>query len=173
QARYASEIEAARSAVMTVEGRTLIAHIHRKEATFDEFVASADQVVVDDAYRRAARVVSPDLARTYADRLADADEDADSIEDALFDARATVAALGMVPEVKDYLESEADKLAERWFAEHRAEIRGLSDERQDVYRSLHEASAEPQDLDLAKPTRWLVPTTALTGESAVDLPAYR
>ncbi len=173
QARYASEIAAARSSVLTVEGKTLTADLASGTKTFDQFVADADHVVIDDAYRRAARVLSPDVARTYAERLADADQDADSIDDALLDAHATVAALGMVPDVKDYLDDEADKLARRWLTEHRAAIKALSDERQDVYRQLREMSAEPQDLDLAKPTSWLVPTTERHGDTEAPLPRYR
>ncbi|MEX1165072.1 MAG: hypothetical protein WEB03_15985, partial [Nitriliruptor sp.] len=172
RARYAGEIAAARAAVLTVEGKTLTADLHAKTATFDEFVAAADHVVIEDAYRRAARVLSPDVARTYADRLADADVDADSIEDALLDAHATVAALGLVPDVKGYLEAEADKLAKRWLTDHRVAIKALSDERQDAYRQLREMSAEPQDLDLAKPTSWLVPTTERHGEAETPLPRY-
>jgi type III restriction enzyme len=173
QARYAGEIAAARASVLTVEGKTLTADLRSKTATFDEFVAAADQVVIEHSYRRAARVLSPDVARTYAERLTDQDDDADSIDDALLDAHATVAALGLVPEVKGYLDAEADKLAKKWFTEHRAAIKALSDERQDVYRQLREMSAEPQDLDLAKPTSWLVPTTERHGDTQTPLSRYR
>ena len=113
------------------------------------------------------------MARTFAERLADADDDADSIEDALLDAHATVAALGLVPEVKEYLDDEADKLAKKWLTEHRVAIKALTDERQDVYRQLREMSAEPQDLDIAKPTSWLVPTVEGHGDTETPLPRYR
>ena len=46
-----------------------------RTATFDEFVAAADHVVIEDAYRRAGRALSPDVARTYAEHLADQDDD--------------------------------------------------------------------------------------------------
>ncbi|HAS10496.1 MAG TPA: type III restriction endonuclease subunit R [Acidimicrobiaceae bacterium] len=173
QGRYASEIVAARISVLTVEGKTLTADLHTKTATFDEFVAAADHVVIEDAYRRACRALSPDVARTYAERLADADDDADSTDDALMDAHATVAALGLVPEVKDYLDAEADKLAKQWLTEHRVAIKALTDERQEVYRQLREMSTEPQDLDLAKPTSWLVPTTERHGDTETPLPKYQ
>lgn len=173
RARYASEIATARSSVLTVEGKTLTADLHTREATFDEFVATADHVVIEDAYRRAARVLSPDVARTYAERLADHDDAADSLEDALLDAHAIVAALGLVAEVKGYLDTEADKLAQRWLTDHRVAMKALTDERQDTYRQLREMSTEPQDLDLAKPTSWLVPTTERHGDTETPLPRYR
>ena len=172
QARYAPEITAARTAVLTVEGKSLVADIPTRTATFDEFVAAADQVVIEDAYRRAARSLSPDVARTYAEHLADRSDDDDPVE-ALLEAHATVAALGLVPEVKDYLESEADTLAERWLSEHRVAIKGLTDERQEVYRQLREMSTEPQDLDLAKPTGWLVKTAERKGDEVTPLPVHR
>ncbi len=173
QARYATEIATARSSVLTVEGKTLTADLASGTKTFDQFVAEADHVVIEYAYRRAARVLSPDVARSYAERLADADEYADSIDGALLDAHATVAAFGLVSDVKDYLDDEADKLARKWLTEHRAAIKALSDERQDVYRQLREMSVEPQDLDLAKPTAWLVPTTERRCGTDTDLPPYR
>lgn len=172
QARYASEISTARSSVLTFEGKTLIADLHSKEATFDDFVDAADHVVIEDAYRRAGRALSPDVARTYAEHLAAKDEDADDREDALLDAHATLAALGLVPEVKEYLDAESDKLAKKWLTESRVAIKALSDERQEVYRQLREMSTEPQDLDIAKPTSWLVPTTARHGDTETALPRY-
>ncbi len=57
--------------------------------------------------------------------------------------------------------------------EHRVAIKALSDERQEVYRQLREMSAEPQDLDLAKPTDWLVPATVRHGNTETPLPQYR
>ena len=172
RARYAAEISAARTAVLTVEGRSLVADIPSRTATFDEFVTAADQVVIEDAFRRAARSLSPDVARTYAEHLADGDDDDDPVE-ALLDAHATVAALGLVDEVKPYLESEADTLAKRWLSEHRVAIKGLTDERQEVYRQLREMSTEPQDLDLAKPTGWLVKTAERKGDVVTPLPVHR
>jgi type III restriction enzyme len=172
QARYADEIASARASVLTVEGKTLTADLHNKTASFDEFIAAADQVVIEDAYRRAARVLSPDVARTYAEHLADQDDDAEDADEALLGAHATVAALGLVPEVKEYLDSEADALTSKWLTKHRVAIKALGDERQDVYRQLREMSAEPQDLDLAKPTAWLVPSTASHGDAETPLPRY-
>ncbi len=171
RARYRDEIIAARASILTVEGKTLAAGLYDGSKTFDQFVAEADAVVIEDAYRRTARLISPDLARTYAEHLAENDPDAEP-EDALFDAHADVAALGLVPDVKDYLDAEADKLAKAWLAERRIAIKALTDDRQDTYRQLRELSTEPQDLDLAKPTTWLVPTTARHGDTEVPLPRF-
>ena len=107
--RYADEISAARKAVLTVEGKSLITDLQGQEKSFDEFWEEADYVVIEDAYRRAGRTLSPDLCRTFAEHLASKNSDADSDEEALMEAHADIAALGMVPEIKEYLEAEADK----------------------------------------------------------------
>jgi hypothetical protein len=98
------------------------------------------------------------VARTYAEYLASKDRDPDE-EEALINAHVTIAALGLVPEVKKYLEAEADNLTKQWFDKYRVEIKSLSDERQDQYREIRRMSSQPQDIDLARPRSWLEPTT--------------
>ncbi|WP_043358338.1 DEAD/DEAH box helicase [Belnapia sp. F-4-1] len=160
QVRYADEIARAREGVLTVEGMTVVTDIETAGKSFNAFVEAADYAVIEDAYKRAARVVSPDLALTYSDHLAakaPKDEDPD---DALIEARTVVAALGLVPDLKRHLEEEAERLANRWLTQYRVAIKGLSDERQDVYQQIREMSADPLDGNLARPNTWLQPTTA-------------
>ena len=159
RARYKSEIAAARKAVLTVEGKTIKADLKGRTLSFDDFVEEADYAVIYDAYRRAARAISPDLATSYSEYLAAQDEEAEDQEDALMDAHATVAALGLVPEIRTTLETEAEKLASQWLTKFRVDIKNLADERQEVYRQVREMSANPMDVDLARPQSWLQPTT--------------
>ena len=49
-----------RAAVMTVEGRTIVVDLANGGVREDEFQAAADDAVVGDAYRRTARIISPD-----------------------------------------------------------------------------------------------------------------
>lgn len=173
QARYADEIVAARKAVLTVEGKSLAADLRGKKKSFDDFWEDADYAVIEDAYRRAARLLSADLARTYAEYLAAKKTSADSPEDALMEAHADIAALGLVPDVKTYLDAEADKLSKAWLEEYRVPIKSLSDARQDVYRQIKGWSAEPGDIDLAKPTSWMEATSAREADgSETSLPTY-
>ncbi|RDD62187.1 DEAD/DEAH box helicase [Ferruginivarius sediminum] len=157
--RYKAEIAKARKTVLTVEGKSLKTDLKTREMSFDDFLEAADFAVIDEAYRRAGRAVSPDLATSYSEFLAKSEYEKDDLEAALIEARVTVAALGLVPEVKDYLEAEAEKLATDWLTKHRIEIKSLSDERQEVYRQIREMSAHPMDVDLAMPTSWMQPTT--------------
>lgn len=174
QERYAKEIAAARKDVMTVEGKSLTADMKNKAKSFDDFLEEADYIVIEDAYRRAGRILSPDVSRTYAEYLAARNEDADDMEDALMEAHADIAALGLVTNVKTCLDAEADTLAKTWFNTYKAQIKALSDERQEVYRSLKEMSTEPGEIDLAKPKSWTVATTEQDAQgNKKPLPTYK
>lgn len=156
QVQYAEEIKKAREAVLTVEGKTVRADVETKAMSFDDFVEDADYTVIEDAYKRASRIISPDLARTYSEHLASTVGDD---EEALGEAHIAVAALGLVPDIKDRLEVEAEKLAKQWLDQYRISVKNLSDERQEVYRELREMSADPLAVDLARPNSRLQPTT--------------
>lgn len=159
RARYKAEIETARKSVLTVEGKSLKADLKGGGMSFDDFLEEADYAVIEDAYRRAGRAISPDLATSYSDYLARNEGDADDMEAALIDAHATIGALGLVPGIRETLEVEAEKLSNQWLTRFRVDIKNLSDERQDVYRQIREMSANPMDVDLARPTSWMQPTT--------------
>lgn len=161
QIRYAEEIRTARESVLTVEGTTVKADVETKDMTFDDFVESADYAVIEDAYKRSARVISPDLAKSYSEHLASKAPYDEDPEDALVEAHTVIAAIGLVPDIKDALETDAEKLSNQWLTQHRVQIKSLSDERQEVYRQIREMSADPLDVDLARPNTWLQPTTAL------------
>jgi type III restriction enzyme len=158
RARYKDEITAARKSVLMVEGKSLKTDLKVGEMTFDDFLEVADYAVIEDAYRRAGRAISPDLATTYSDFLARSEGDPEDLEGSLIEAHVTIAALGLVPDVKEMLEAEAEKLATQWLNKWRVEIKSLSDERQEVYRQIREMSANPMDVDLARPTSWMQPT---------------
>lgn len=68
RARYKAEIEAARKTVLTVEGKSLKADLKGGAMTFDDFLEEADYAVIEDAYRRAGRAISP-RSRNHIQRL--------------------------------------------------------------------------------------------------------
>jgi len=173
RARYKTEIETARKSVLTVEGKSLKADLKGGGMSFDDFLEEADYAVIEDAYRRAGRAISPDLATSYSDYLARNEGDADDLEAALIDAHVTIGALGLVPGIRETLEAEAEKLANQWLNRFRVDIKNLSDERQDVYRQIREMSANPMDVDLARPTSWMQPTTIREANgSETPLPSF-
>lgn len=171
-ARYADEIKSARSKVLQVEGRTIKAKMGGAGMSFDDFLEEADFAAIDDAFRRAGRAISPDVATTYARYLADKSGEADLIV-ALSEARIVIASMGLVPETKSTIEDEAEKLAKAWLTQHRVSISGLNHERQEVYRQIRELSAEPMDVDLAVPTSGVQPTIAREEDgSETPLPLF-
>lgn len=157
---YATDIARARASVLTVEGKTVTADTETRKMTFNDFVEAADYAVIEDAYRRAGRVISADLATTYAEHLAACMEDEEDEEEALIEAHTIIAAIGLVSKIKDDLEIAAEQMARDWLVDHREAIKGLTDERQEAYRLIQEMSTEPLPTEIARPYIWLQPTTA-------------
>jgi hypothetical protein len=164
-----------RAMVMTVEGRTIIADMKTGETSDVQFQSDADDAVVGDAYRRTARIVSPDIARTYTMERAKLKPEAESdLEDALIEAREDVAALHLLDNLQVLFDAEAQRMSDGWFAKYRDRIKGLPHDRQDSYRQIVALSTEPQDVDLARPVSRFEPTKAReTGGVEMDIPTYK
>ncbi len=171
-----AKIEAKRKAVLTVDGKTVVADLKRKNQSFDDFWEAADMPVIDDAYLRAARIFSPDISRTYTEFLAyktAKPNEPDKFEEAIVEARVSIAALGLVMEAQAYFDAEADKLAKDWFAKYGSKIKALSDDRKEAYRQIAEMSAEPQDVGLVKPEAEFEPTKIREKDNETDIPTYK
>lgn len=147
-ARYRDEVGTARKRILEVAGETIVARVGADViAEGGPFLEVADDRAVDAEFRASGRVLTPDLARAYADHIAIEDED----DDGLFDAHVQVAALAQVDGVADALDREADKLAERWFSQHRVAIKGLPDERRTVYDEIKGMSPDPRTIEIHRP----------------------
>lgn len=170
----AGEFAAKRVAVTTVEGRTVVADMRTAETSAKTFQTQADDVVVNDAYRRTARILSPDITRTYTEELAkrkpEAEED---FEDALIEAREDIGALGLMENLPMFFDAEAKKLSDAWLAQYRERIKQLPDDRQDAYRQISALSREPQDIDLARPVSGMEATAVREKDGReTKLPTY-
>lgn len=172
RSRYAPEIDKARNSVLTVEGVSYTIDLRRQQKSLEQFAAEADTVVIEEAYRRAAKSLGADFTHAYADRLAWADEDASDEDDALLTAHTEIAALGLVKEVKEFLDDEATKLSTKWLDEARIGIAALSDDRKDVYRKIREMSATSESIDLAAPRSGIGNPKSLIDGKEVDNPTY-
>ncbi|QYY35411.1 DEAD/DEAH box helicase family protein [Ruficoccus sp. ZRK36] len=170
----ADAFEEKRKSVMTVEGRTIIADMLKGGTSDASFQAEADEAVIGDAYRRTARIVSPDIARTYTiERAKRQPEAEDDFDDALIEAREDVAALHLMENLQPVFDAEAKKLADQWFSDYSDEIKKLPDDRQDAYRQIVALSTEPQDVGLARPMSRFEPTKAREPNGLeVDIPLY-
>lgn len=153
------EFREKRKTVLTVEGRTVIADMRSGETNDDSFLLEADDVVIADAYRRTARIISPDIARTYtilrAKRHPEAESDFDG---ALIEAREDVATLHLMENLQVLYDAAAKNLADSWFSEYRQRIKQLPHDRQDAYRQVIALSTDPMDVDLARPMSRFEPT---------------
>ncbi len=171
------KIAAKRKSVMTVDGKTVVADLKGKAKSLDEFWEDADIAVIDDAYRRAARIFSPDISRTYVDHLAykmaDPEKDAEEFLEAIVDARVSVAGLGLLMEVQAYFDAAADDLAKAWLGQYGPQIKVLTDDRKESYRQVIEMSTEPQDVDLIKPEAKFEPTKARENDKETVLPTWK
>jgi hypothetical protein len=171
------KIEAKRNSVMMVKGQTVSADMKGKDKSFDEFWEAADTAVMDDAYRRAARIFSPDISRTYvkhlAQKVACVGADPEAYLEAIVEARITVAGLGLVTEVQDYFDTVADAMAKAWLVEYAPQIKALSDDRKEAYREIIEMSSVPQSVDLAKPASRYEATRARENDQVTKFPNWK
>lgn len=177
QERQKDKIEEKRKSVMTVEGKTVIADLKGKEKSFDKFWEDADMAVIDDVYRRAARIFSPDIARSYVEHLAQkvarVEDDPEEYLEAIVEARVTVAGLGLVTEVQADLDIEADTLANAWLTTYAPQIKELPDDHKEAYRQIIEMSTEPQSVDLAKPESRYEATKSRENDKEIALPTWK
>jgi type III restriction enzyme len=172
QEQLADQIKKARQSVLDVEGMSVRADIKTGAMTFDQFLEAADVAVIEEAYKRASRIISPDLATTYSEHLASKSA-LDDEEEALIEAHTAIAALGLVPAIKDSLDAEASRLAQTWLGKYKSDIKKLPDDRQEVYRQIREMSDHPLDIEIARPTVWFQPTKARDPNGTeTDLPRF-
>lgn len=170
--RFQDAIQEARTSVMTVEGVTFTVDLKRQQKSLEQFVAEADVTVIAEAYRRAVRVLGGDFAHSYADHLADSMVDPPDEDDALLSARVEIAAMGMVPQVREYLDEEADKLTQRWLDEHRVAILKLTDDREDAYRKIREQSSQVETVTLSLPRAGIGKPSTFVDGVEVPNPQY-
>lgn len=172
--KHAKAFAEKRNSVTTVEGRTILADMQTGSTSDTRFQAEADDVVIGDVYRRTARIISPDIARTYTmERAKRHPEAEDNLEEALFEAREEVAALHLMENLQVLFDAEAKKLVDQWFSDYRKDIKQLPHDRQDAYRQIIALSTDPQDVDLARPLSRFEPTRVREQDGVEgDLPTY-
>lgn len=163
-----------RASVMTVQGQTVVADLQGGYTRSERFQAEADDAVVGDAFRRTARLISPDIARTYtmlrAERKAEAEHDP---EEALLEAREDIAALHLIENLQVVFDAAATELSNAWFSKYRDRIKELPHDRQEAYRQIVALSREPEDVDLVRPMSRFEPTKVREADgSESDLPSY-
>jgi len=147
-ARHKDHLNEVAARILEVRGETIIASVREGNVKIGEgFVEMADDRAVEADFKAAGRVLSPDIARKYAEHIAIPDDD----DDGLFDAHVKVAALAKIEGVQENVDREADALTQRWLTQYRVAIKGLADERRTVYDDIIAMSTEPQRIDIQRP----------------------
>ncbi len=149
RAQYADQVGVQRREILEVSAARLRARMAGATITEESVVLDADGRAVEHAYADAGRALTEWLTSAYVDHLVPADG---SDED-LAEAHLLIAALGRVADVVADVETEAQKLTQRWLDETRIARKGLSDERQAEYDAIQGMSSEPERITLSRPKR--------------------
>lgn len=158
-AQYSTDLAQSEKDVLSVSGGSIRAH-HGLRAD-ESWSEVADDRSIQESYRHGARIISPDVSRTYIDHLTyEADDD-----EVLRDAHVRVAALAMLPYTRPALDSMADLLTMEWFAKHRVDIKRLSEARQSLYAEISSMSTDPQLISMALPKNRQEETKRSVGET--------
>ena len=161
-AQYRRELARAKADVLTVEGGTVRGY--RGMRTDGSWTEEADDRAIQEAYRHGARIITPDLARTYVDHLAaDADD-----EDVLRDSHVRVASLAKLPQTRPALDNAADALAAEWLTQNRVSIKALRESRQSLYAEITAMSTDPQLTSMVLPKNRHEETKHIVGEAVQD-----
>jgi len=147
---YAEQMEKAVQEVWAVHLQAIAGRIGRPGAklTYTDFVERADDRAIRVAFGDARKAFGPDVAQSYVNHLADAD---DSGDDSLREAFVATGALATVREIRDLVDRESDKLAAAWFAEYADRIRDLVDLRRADYDEIRALATTPQVALLGRP----------------------
>ena len=146
--RHKAELESAMEEIWAVRGVTISGRRKTGKLTYTEFVERADDRAIRVGFEDAKKAFGADVARAYVDHLASDDDEED---DGLREAYVQVSALAIVKSVREKVDREADELAEKWFAEHRVQIKELSDERQQAFEDIRAEATEPKRGELKRP----------------------
>lgn len=176
-ARYEKQVAQKREDILKVETQRLVYDYADRGLTLDEEGMSlyADHRVIDEAYRAAIPVFTRALADMWVGRRADALADGTDGDDEelLNEARLQLAALASIGGVDEAVSSNADDVAQDWFATHNAELAALPDTRKTAYQPLREMAIHPSHELLTKPANRKVPPAKYTKDGTrVDYPRF-
>lgn len=146
--RYARQLDKAVTEVWEVEVQRIAGRTGKKGLTYTEFVERADDRAIRSGFEAAKKAFGADIAQSYVHHLAGEDEDDD---DLLREAFVKTAALATVKEAREKIDQDAVEITESWLAAHRVAMKGLPDERQQIYEEIRAMAVDPQRTYLSRP----------------------
>lgn len=147
-ARYKQLLDQQIDDVWRVNVQQIMGNSGTSTLTYRDFSMRADDRAIRSAFEEAKKAFGADIAQSYVNHLAGADEEED---DGLRDAYVKTAALSMIKEIREKVDNEASELVDRWFAQHRVSIKSLPDVRQQDYEEIRAMTIEPQQGELGRP----------------------
>ena len=167
------KIEERKKNVNRVDGLTLISNLKTKQIVVDHFSEESDEIVIQELYLRACKMLSPAISKSYIEHLAvNSKSDDEEYLEALITAKVTVASLCLVSEIQDYLDHISNKIVNQWVKLYQSKIDNLSDDRKETYFQILQMSTEPQDFHLEKPFNQFEMQTIREGEQERSIPSY-
>lgn len=166
----ADDVATAEKEIWSVHIQTLKGRRGQQGVTYATRAVAADDRAIRSGFDEAKRAFGADVAQSYVNHLADQAGDED---DGLRDAYVRTSALATVKKIREEVDREADDLAGQWFAEHRVEILGLSDERQQEYETIRSLATEPQTGSLRRPRNRLEDFAFVDGDQVAVAPLVK
>lgn len=168
------KIEERKQNVNQVDGLSITSNLKTKQIDIDNFSEESDEIVIQELFLRASKILSPAVAKSYIEHLAiNSKSDEDEYLEALIAAKVTVASLCLVSEVQTYLDQISNQIVDGWVKLYQTKIDHLSDERKETYLQILQMSTEPQDFHLEKPTLQFEMQTVKEGEQEKSIPLYQ
>lgn len=161
--RYDGQLKSAEIEVRTVRGMSIAGKFGGDKLSYADFSIRADERAIRVAFEDAKRAFGADVAQSYVDHLAGADEP-DADEDGLRAAYVRTAALATVGIVREKVDAAAKEIVDEWFADQRVALLGLSDERREAYDEIRSQAVEPQQQPLNRPRNRMADFKELDGD---------
>lgn len=163
---HSAALKAAEKEVHDVHLQILTGGAGQDGITYSTRVVRADHGAIRTAFEEAKRVFGADIAQAYVNYLADRQESTFELTDAFVRA----SALATIREVQDDVDRLTDGMASDWFAEHKAAIASLTDERQQEYEVIRSLATEPQTGVIRRPKNKLEDFSVQNDDSVTASP---
>jgi hypothetical protein len=169
-AQHKTDVDRNVAAILTAEIKRITANRLAGESFETSLELASDERTIDDAFKTATRSFGLAIANDYAKRLAlrEAGDDDGGFD--IHPAKASVAALAMLPVVVEQVEAAAEQIIGEWFSDLHAAIKVLPDERRTAYDEIKQQAKDPQIVDMVAPVSRIEMTYELDGERKTSLP---
>jgi hypothetical protein len=169
-AQHKTDVDKKVAEILTAEIKRITANRLAGESFETSLELASDERTIDDAFKTATRSFGLAIANGYAKRLALGEAGDDDGAFAIYPAKASVAALAMLPVVVEQIEAAAEQVIDGWFADLHAAIKLLPDERRTAYDEIKLQAKDPQVVDVVAPVSRIEMTYELDGEVKRELP---